>query len=188
MSDAEVSRRSVCLFCGAKPGRDPAHLELARRTGRAIAERGWRLVYGGGSLGLMGAAADAALAAGGEVIGVIPEGLLAREQGHHSLSRLEVVPDMAQRKTRMIALADAFLVLPGGLGTLDELFEVLTLKQTRYIDKPIGLLNANGYFDRLMAMCEGFVAEGFVAPADLSALVREPELEPLLQRLGPVRA
>ncbi len=179
---------SVCLFCGAKPGLDPFFRELARRTGRAIAERGWRLVYGGGGLGLMGAAADAALEAGGEVVGVIPEGMLAREQGHRSLSRLEVVPDMAVRKTRMIALSDGFIALPGGLGTLDELFEVLTLRQTRYIDKPIALLNARGYFDRLIAMCEGFVEAGFVAPADLAAMMHDDDLERLLQRLGPVRA
>lgn len=178
---------SVCLFCGAKPGRDPAHRELARLTGRAIAGRGWRLIYGGGGLGLMGAAADAALAAGGEVVGVIPQGMLAREQGHRSLSRLEVVSDMAVRKTRMIALADAFLILPGGLGTLDELFEVLTLRQTRYLDKPIALVNPGGYYDRLIAMCEGFVADGFVAPADLAPLLRDDDLERLLERLNPLR-
>ncbi|MFM7568829.1 MAG: TIGR00730 family Rossman fold protein [Betaproteobacteria bacterium] len=164
-----ANRFSVCVFCGAKPGLDPIYAELARAAGRAIAERGWQMVYGGGRVGLMGVAADAALAAGGEVIGVIPEGMLVREQGHRSLTRLEVVPDMAVRKTRMIALSDAFLTLPGGLGTLDELFEVLTLRQVRFIDKPIALLNANGYFDRLLAMCEGFVqaivARAFAAMA-----------------------
>jgi uncharacterized protein (TIGR00730 family) len=188
MSNDDLNRFSVCLFCGAKSGRDPAYAELARSAGQAIAERGWRLVYGGGSLGLMGAAADSALAHGGEVVGVIPEGMLAREQGHRSLTRLEVVSDMAVRKTRMIALADGFLVLPGGLGTLDELFEVMTLKQTRYINKPIALLNFDGYFDRLIAMCEGFVADGFVAPADLGHLMHDGDLEPLLSRLHSIRA
>jgi uncharacterized protein (TIGR00730 family) len=188
VTEAHAQGFAVCVFCGAKPGRDPAYAELARSAGRAIARRGWRFIYGGGSLGLMGAAADAALAEGAEVIGVIPEGMLAREQGHRSLTRLEVVSDMAVRKTRMIALADAFLILPGGLGTMDELFEVLTLRQTRYLDKPIALLNSRGYYDRLLAMCEGFVAEGFVAPADLSPLICSPDLETLLEQLTPLRA
>ena len=179
---------SVCVFCGAKPGLDPAHAEVARRAGQAIAQRGWRMVYGGGRVGLMGIAADAALAHGAEVVGVIPEGMLAREQGHRSLTRLEVVSDMAVRKTRMIALSDAFLTLPGGLGTMDELFEVLTLRQVRYIDKPVALFNPGGYFDRLLAMCEGFVAAGFVAPGDLTALIHDDDLERLLNRLGPMRA
>ena len=157
---------SVCLFCGAKPGLDPFFRELARRTGRAIAERGWRLVYGGGGLGLMGAAADAALEAGGEVVGVIPEGMLAREQGHRSLSRLEVVPDMAVRKTRMIALSDGFIALPGGLGTLDELFEVLTLVQTRKA-KPVPiLLYGSSYWKRLFNF-EVLLDEGAISPGDL---------------------
>lgn len=187
MSDSD-SRFSVCVFCGAKPGRNPEHAQIARDAGRAIAERGWRMVYGGGRVGLMGIAADAALAAGGEVIGVIPDGMLVREQGHRSLTRLEVVADMAIRKTRMIALSDAFLTLPGGLGTLDELFEVLTLRQVRFIDKPIALLNPGGYFDRLLAMCQGFVDAGFVAPHDLDALMHDGDLERLLNRLGAQRA
>jgi len=188
MTNGGNDQFSVCVFCGAKPGHDPANSALAQAAGRAIAERGWRMVYGGGRVGLMGIAADAALAAGGEVIGVIPEGMLAREQGHRSLTRLEVVPDMAVRKTRMIALSDAFLTLPGGLGTLDELFEVLTLRQVRYIDKPIALLNPAGYFDRLLAMCEGFVQAGFVAPGDLQALLHDSDLDRLLNRLQPLRA
>ena len=182
------SRFSVCVFCGAKPGLDPEYAQVARAAGRAIAERGWRMVYGGGRVGLMGVAADAALAAGGEVIGVIPDGMLVREQGHRSLTRLEVVADMAIRKTRMIALSDAFLTLPGGLGTLDELFEVLTLRQVRFINKPIALLNHRGYFDRLLATCQGFVDAGFVAPNDLDALMHDGELDPLLNRLGALRA
>ena len=182
------SRFSVCVFCGAKPGLDPEFAQVARAAGRAIAERGWRMVYGGGRVGLMGVAADAALAAGGEVIGVIPDGMLVREQGHRSLTRLEVVADMAIRKTWMIALSDAFLTLPGGLGTLDELFEVLTLRQVRFINKPIALLNHRGYFDRLLATCQGFVDAGFVAPTDLDALMHDGELDPLLNRLGALRA
>jgi uncharacterized protein (TIGR00730 family) len=180
MSESD-SPFSVCVFCGAKPGLDPEYAQIARAAGRAIAERG-------GRVGLMGVAADAALAAGGEVIGVIPDGMLVREQGHRSLTRLEVVADMAIRKTRMIALSDAFLTLPGGLGTLDELFEVLTLRQVRFIHQPIALLNHRGYFDRLLAMCQGFVDAGFVGPNDLDALMHEGDLDPLLNRLGALRA
>ncbi len=187
MSESD-SPFSVCVFCGAKPGLDPEYAQIAHAAGRAIAERGWRMVYGGGRVGLMGVAADAALAAGGEVIGVIPDGMLVREQGHRTLTRLEVVADMAVRKTRMIALSDAFLTLPGGLGTLDELFEVLTLRQVRFINKPIALLNHRGYFDRLLAMCQGFVDAGFVGPNDLDALMHEGDLDPLLNRLGALRA
>ncbi len=174
---------SLCVFCGAKPGHDPSHLALARAVGTAIASRGWRLVYGGGRVGLMGALADAALAGGAEVIGVIPDGMLVREQGHTGLTRREVVADMSVRKQRMIELSDGFIALPGGFGTLDELFEVLTLWQTRYLRKPVGLLNAQGYFDDLIAMCEGFIAAGFVAPADFNALLREVDLDRLLDRL-----
>ncbi|MCX7203813.1 MAG: TIGR00730 family Rossman fold protein [Burkholderiales bacterium] len=130
------TRLAVCVFCGARPGSQPRFLELARRTGTAIARSGATLVYGGGSVGMMGALADAALQAGGEVIGVIPSALVAREVGHAALTRNEVVADMQVRKQRMIELSDAFLTLPGGLGTLDELFEVLTLRQLREHDKP----------------------------------------------------
>ncbi|MGE0807439.1 MAG: TIGR00730 family Rossman fold protein [Burkholderiaceae bacterium] len=175
--------RSVCVFCGAKPGADPKYVETARELGRAIAGRGWRLVYGGGRVGLMGVLADGALAAGGEVIGVIPQALMAREVGHKQLTRLEVVADMAERKTRMVELADAFLSLPGGLGTLDELFEVLTLRQTRYHAKPVAIFNQDGYFDALLAACRGFVAAGFVAPADLEFVIDERDAGRLLDRL-----
>ena len=176
--------RSVCIFCGAKTGRTPEYAELARECGRAIGLRGWQLVYGGGSIGLMGEAAAAALAAGGEVVGVIPELLMRRELGKHDVTRLEVVPDMATRKERMVELSDAFIALPGGLGTLDELFEVMTLRQIGFHHKPVGLLNRDGYFDRLLAMCAGFVDEGFVHPRDLDYLVVEDSIEPLLERLA----
>lgn len=175
--------RSVCIFCGAKPGLTPEYAELARECGRAIALRGWQLVYGGGSIGLMGEAAAAALAAGGEVVGVIPEVLMRRELGKHDVTRLEVVPDMATRKERMVEISDAFIALPGGLGTLDELFEVLTLRQIGFHHKPVGLLNHNGYFEQLLAMCAGFVAAGFVHPGDLDYLVVEAQVDSLLARL-----
>lgn len=176
--------RSVCVFCGAKPGADPKYVLATRAMGRAIAERGWRLVYGGGRVGLMGVLADSVLATGGEAIGVIPQALMAREVGHQQLSRLEVVADMAERKRRMIEISDAFLTLPGGLGTLDELFEVLTLRQTRYHAKPVALFNQDGYFDTLLAACRAFVAAGFVAPADLEFLIDERDAQTLLGRLA----
>ena len=174
---------AICVFCGARPGFDPAHAELARQTGAAIAGRGWRLVYGGGRVGLMGALADGALAAGGEVIGIIPEALMARELAHRGVTDLQIVPDMSVRKQRMVERSDAFIALPGGFGTLDELFEVLTLRQTRYHAKPVRLLDPDGYYDRLLAMCEGFVQAGFVPEKDLPLVRRERAIEPLLDGL-----
>ena len=174
---------SICVFCGAKPGFDPAHAALAHATGAAIAERGWRLVFGGGRVGLMGALAEGALARGGQVIGIIPEALLARELAHRGVSDLRIVPDMSVRKQQMVELSDAFVALPGGFGTLDELFEVLTLRQTRYHAKPVRLLDPAGYYDRLIAMCEGFVEGGFVSDADFALVQRERSIEPLLDGL-----
>jgi uncharacterized protein (TIGR00730 family) len=172
------------VFCGARSGHDPAHRALAVDCGRAIAERGWRLVYGGGHLGLMGAMADAVLQAGGEVLGIIPQGMLLREQGHRGLTQLEVVADMSVRKQRMVEQSDGFLVLPGGFGTLDELFEVLTLRQTRYHAKPVALLNHRGYFDSLLRVCDEFVAAGFVGATERNMLRHEPTLEPLLEHIA----
>jgi len=179
----EAVRPAICVFCGAKPGFDPKWVAGARATGRAIAERGWRLVYGGGRVGLMGELADAALAAGGEVVGIIPQALLAREVGHRGLTRLEVVPDMAVRKVRMVEISDAFVALPGGLGTLDELFEVLTLRQTRYHDKPMGLLNQDDYWMPLLDACRRMVDAGFVAAPDLDCLKVDGRIDGLLDSL-----
>jgi len=179
-----AAKPAICVFCGAKPGFDARWVAGARAVGRAIAARGWQLVYGGGRVGLMGELADAALAAGGEVVGVIPQALLAREVGHRGLTRLEVVPDMAVRKVRMVEISDAFVALPGGLGTLDELFEVLTLRQTRYHDKPVGLLNQAGYWAPLLAACRGMVDAGFVAAADLDCLQVDEDIERLLDAMA----
>ena len=165
-----MSARAICLFCGAKPGNDPAFLALAAEAGAALARRGWRLVYGGGSVGLMKAAADAALAGGGEVIGIIPDLLMQREVGHTGLTRLEIVDDMAIRKTRMIELADGFLTLPGGFGTLDELFEVVTLRQLGQHAKPIVLADPGGYWEPMMAACTSMMRAGLVAERDLSVI------------------
>lgn len=157
-----MSLKSVCVFCGASPGARPIYHEAAAKLGRHIAERGLTLVYGGGAVGLMGVVADAALAAGGEVIGIIPQSLERAEIGHKGLTRLEVVDGMHARKARMAELADAFIALPGGLGTLEELFEVWTWGQLGYHAKPLGLLEVDGFYARLTDFLDHLVAERFV--------------------------
>ncbi|KJK17860.1 TIGR00730 family Rossman fold protein [Pseudomonas sp. NPDC087612] len=156
--------RSVCVFCGASTGVNPAYREAAIALGQAIAARGLTLVYGGGAVGLMGIVADAAMAAGGEVIGIIPEALKNAEIGHTGLTRLEVVDGMHARKARMAELSDAFVALPGGLGTLEELFEVWTWGQLGYHAKPLGLLDVNGFYSKLGSFLDHVVEEGFVRP------------------------
>ncbi|HEY0939193.1 MAG TPA: TIGR00730 family Rossman fold protein [Steroidobacter sp.] len=175
--------RSICVFCGSNPGNRPEYLQLARTTGRLIAERGLSLVYGGGKVGLMGAVADAALSAGGRVVGIIPQMLLDREAGHPGLSELRVVTTMAERKLMMGELSDAFLTLPGGIGTLDEMFEAWTWTQLDLHDKPCGLLNYRGYYDSLIQFLDLAVAEGFQRPRHRAALLVDSEAEALLDRL-----
>lgn len=155
----------VCVYCGSATGRGQAYVECAREFGRLLAARGVELVFGGGGIGLMGVLADAVLAGGGRVHGVIPRSLVERELAHASLTTLHVVETMHQRKARMAELADAFLALPGGIGTLDELFEIWTWTQLGFHSRPLGLLNAQGYFDPLLAFLDHAVAEGFLAPA-----------------------
>ena len=174
----------VCVFCGARDGADPRFLALARLAGDRLARAGATIVYGGGRVGMMGALADAALAAGGQVIGVIPGVLLDREMGHKGLARLEVVADMQVRKQRMIELSDAFLTLPGGLGTLDELFEVLTLRQLGEHQLPILAVNDRGYFDTLAACLREFVDHGLAGQRDVAALELFASLDAALIRLG----
>ncbi|WP_220811641.1 LOG family protein [Pseudomonas paralcaligenes] len=157
-----MNLKSVCVFCGASPGARPIYREAAENLGRSLAERGLTLVYGGGAVGLMGVVADAALAAGGEVIGIIPQSLERAEIGHKGLTRLEVVDGMHARKARMAELADAFISLPGGLGTLEELFEVWTWGQLGYHAKPLGLLEVDGFYSRLTEFLDHLVAERFV--------------------------
>ena len=157
-----MSLKSVCVFCGASPGARPIYHEAAAQLGRHIAERGLTLVYGGGAVGLMGVVADAALAAGGEVIGIIPQSLERAEIGHKGMTRLEVVDGMHARKARMAELADAFIALPGGLGTLEELSEVWTWGQLCYHAKPLGLLEVDGFYARLTDFLDHLVAERFV--------------------------
>lgn len=174
---------SICVFCGSNPGNRPEYLHMARETGRRIAERQLTLVYGGGKVGLMGAVADAALAAGGRVVGVIPQMLLDREVGHPGLSELHVVTTMSERKLLMGELSDGFLSLPGGIGTLDELFEAWTWTQLGLHDKPSGLLNYRGYYDALARFLDLAIAEGFLRPRHRATLLIGTEIEPLLDEL-----
>lgn len=175
--------RRITVFCGSSAGDDPAYEAAARELGFALAERGLGLVYGGGNVGLMGALADAALAAGAEVTGVIPSDLVAREAAHRGLTELVVVEDLFQRKAQMIARADGFLTLPGGTGTLDELFEVLTWNQLGMLDRPCVLLDIGGYFAPLLAFLDRAVLAGFLRPDQRALLLEEPSVETALARL-----
>jgi uncharacterized protein (TIGR00730 family) len=174
---------SLCVYCGSRSGLQPAHARTASEVGRRIGERGWMLVYGGGRAGLMGLLADAALDAGATVVGVIPKALMVRELGHQGLAELHVVETMHQRKQIMAERSDAFLALPGGIGTLEELFEVWTWRQLGYHDKPVGLLNAGGYYDALLDFLQATGRAGFVPADQLGLLQVEREPAPLLDRL-----
>lgn len=175
--------KSLCVYCGSNSGAKPAYAEAAVALGTRMARDGVRLVYGGGNIGLMGTVADAVLAAGGEVTGVIPRQLVDMEVAHLGLTELEVVGSMHERKSRMFDLADAFVALPGGFGTLEELVETLTLRQLRYHAKPIFLLNLGGFFDPLLAFFEHAVAAGFIHPAHLGLFTAVPDLSELMDRL-----
>jgi len=178
--------RSICVFCGSSSGAQSVYADAAREMGRTLADRRIRLIYGGGHVGLMGVLADAAMAAGGDVIGVITEGLQLREVGHKGLADLRVVPSMHERKALMASLSDAFIALPGGAGTLDELFEAWTWTQLGIHRKPIGVLNTAGYYDPLLTFLSRAVAERFIRADDLAAVVVEPGPAPLLDRLATV--
>lgn len=167
--------KSVCVFCGSRPGARPEYLEAAARMGAELARRGLTLVYGGASVGIMGAVADAALAAGGRVVGVIPGFMSPKELAHKGLTELHTVGSMHERKALMAERSDAFVALPGGFGTLDELFEIVTWAQLGLHRKPMGLLDTRGYFQPLVAMArhmaqEGFVPEAQAVPFAVSAL------------------
>ncbi len=175
--------QNILVFCGANAGRDAKYAALARKLGIALAERGYRLVYGGGKVGLMGAMADAALEADGEVIGIIPHFLQTREVGHAELTELVLVDSMHDRKIRMAERSDAVIVLPGGYGTLDELFEMLTLNQLGQHRHPIGLLNSGGFYDHLLRHLDHLVAEQFLKPAHRQLLFARPDIDSLLSAL-----
>src|ERR1700733_10638534 len=174
--------KSVCVYCGSSSGSNPAYALAARETGRLLGADGGTLIYGGGGIGLMGEAARAAMAAGGRVIGVIPEHLNTKERAYEAVE-LRVVRTMHERKQLMADLADAFVALPGGLGTFDELFEILTWNQIGLHGKPVGLLNTLGYFDRLLGVVEHAVAEGFAPATARSRIVVRETAADLLDAL-----
>jgi len=176
--------RRICVFCGSSPGRRPAFAAAASELGARLAADGIGLVYGGGSVGLMGTVADAALAAGGEVVGVIPEALAGKEVAHTGLTRLHVVKSMHERKALMAEMADAFLALPGGFGTLDELFEAITWGQLGIHRKPIGLLDVEGYFAPLLAFVDRAVGDGFIRPPYRELFVVSATVDGLLAALA----
>lgn len=180
--------RSVCVFCGSSPGKDPRYLAAANTMGRLIAERNAVLVYGGAKVGLMGAVADAALAAGGEVVGVLPEALAAKELAHTSLTRLEVVSSMHERKARMAELSEGFVALPGGAGTLEEIFEIWTWGQLGFHGKPAGFLNVAGYYDGLSAFLDHTVDAAFVKPVHRDMLTFSDDPAALLDALAAYEA
>lgn len=176
--------KRICVFCGSSSGNDPRYLEAAQAMGRVLADRGLGLVYGGGSVGLMGAVADAALAAGAEVIGVIPRVLQIRELAHRSLTTLHVVDSMHQRKALMAELSDGFVALPGGMGTLEELSEVLTWAQLGLHARPVGLLDVAGYYRPLATFFDQAVTAGFLRPVHRGLLLVGEEPAALLDQLA----
>jgi len=179
--------RSVCVFCGSNAGASGGYAAATRALARAIAGRGMRLVYGGGSIGLMGVLGEEALAAGGHVIGVTPRRLVEKELVRNSLSELHVVETMQERKSLMAELSDGFIALPGGFGTLDELFEMLTWTQLGYHRKPCALLDVEGYFERLIAFLDHSVEQRFVTAAHRAMLIVERDPDALLDRLAAER-
>jgi uncharacterized protein (TIGR00730 family) len=179
---------SVCVFCGSNGGAGELYAEAARSFGRTLAERGLRLVYGGAAVGLMGELADAALTAGGEVVGVIPQALVEREIAHAGLTDLHPVKSMHERKALMSDLSDAFVALPGGAGTLEELFEIWTWGQLGHHEKPVGLLNVAGFFDALIAFVDHQVEERFMRVEHRNMLIVEDDPERLLARFETYRA
>ena len=176
--------KRICVYCGSSPGRLPEYLAAARELGNALVKRGWGLVYGGAQIGIMGEIANTVLKGGGEVFGVMPKALADREIFHTGLTRLDIVGSMHERKARMADYADGFIALPGGLGTIEEIFEVLTWAQLGIHRKPCGLLNVQGYYDHLAAFLNHTVTQGFVNTASRSMIITESDPETLLDRFA----
>jgi len=174
---------SICVYCGAGMGARPVYADAARSLARALAENGISLVYGGGNVGLMGVIADELMRLGGEVIGVIPRALMDMEVGHVGVTRLHIVKDMHDRKAMMADLADGFIAMPGGIGTLEELFEMLTWAQLGFHGKPIGVLNVNRFYDGLANLLEHTVNEGFLKIEDAARLIYDENPDLLIRRL-----
>lgn len=178
----------ICVYCGSNPGRLAAYQEAARSLGRELAERGLGLVYGGASVGVMGAVADAVLENEGKAIGVIPHALATKEVSHHGLDDLFVVDSMHERKAKMAELSDGFIALPGGWGTIEEIFEMLTWAQLGFHEKPCGLLNAAGYYDHLFTFLEKAIEEQFVKPEYRPMIMMDESASALLRRFDEYRA
>jgi len=174
---------SVCVYCGSKPGADPSYAALATEVGHWIGSHGGQLVYGGGRNGLMGIVADSTRAAGWRVVGIIPRALVEREWAHEGCDELHIVDTMHERKGMMMARADAFVALPGGIGTFEELFEVWAWRQLGYHDKPIGILNAGGYYEQMMAFMQQVVREGFMGEWQMDLVQVGAQAAPLLRDL-----
>ncbi|MBP7452921.1 MAG: TIGR00730 family Rossman fold protein [Ottowia sp.] len=174
---------SICVYCGSRPGNSPGFAETARAVGQWIGSQGGQLVYGGGRAGLMGEVANATLAAGGRVIGVIPRALVEREHAHRGCTELHVVETMHERKRLMAEHADAFIALPGGIGTFEELFETWTWRQLGYHNKPLGLLNQNGYYDDLLTFVRHSIASGFMDDHQWRLIDSDRDADTLLKRL-----
>ncbi len=180
--------QTVCVFCGSREGSRPSYVEAARLMGKTLAQRGLEMVYGGGQVGLMGALADAALEEGGEVVGVIPKALVAREIAHAGLTELHIVSSMHERKRLMAELSDGFVTLPGGYGTLEEFLEVLSWAQLGIHEKPCGLLDVDGFYEPLSSLFDKAVAEGFIPPDHRSLVLKEQDphaLLDLMERYSP---
>ena len=180
--------KRLAVYCGSALPADPVYVESAREVGRTLAGRGVGVVYGGGRLGLMGAVADAALKAGGEVIGVIPEALVRAEVAHQGCTELHVVQTMHQRKALFTDLSDGFITLPGGVGTMDELWEAISWAQLGYHAKPVGLLNVGGFYDQLIAFNQHMIATGFIRPQHASILSHAETIEALLDKMAAYKA
>jgi uncharacterized protein (TIGR00730 family) len=176
--------KRLAVYCGSASPADSRYVALARTVGRTLAERGIGVVYGGGKLGLMGAVAYGALEAGGEVVGVIPEALVSGEVANHDCTQLHVVANMHQRKQAFTDLSDGFLTIPGGVGTMDELWEAVSWAQLGYHAKPVGLLNAFGFYDHLLAFNRQMIETGFIREAHAGIIIAEPDLDLLLARMA----
>jgi len=179
-----TSFKRLAVYCGSATPADPIYMETARQVGTSLAERGITVVYGGGKVGLMGMVADSAMAAGGEVIGVIPEALVGAEVAHRGLTELHVVPDMHARKALFTTLSDGFLTLPGGVGTMDELWEATSWAQLGYHEKPVGLLNAGGFYDQLISFNRHMIETGFIRGPHAGILIARDTLGDLLDAMA----
>lgn len=179
--------KSITVFCGSSSGVRAEYAEAARNLARLLVENGIRLVYGGGNIGLMGIIADEVMKNGGEVVGIIPDSLDKKEVGHRGLTELRVVESMHERKAQMAELADGFIAMPGGIGTFEEFFEILTWAQLGFHDKPCGILNVSGYYNGLLALCDNAVTEGFLRSVHRKLILDDADVVSLLEKMKDFR-